>query len=117
MKLLDMSDSQITEIAAPILKDVIVGSRNKDWALFAKHMVAEDASNAEAKASVETQWEEQTYLTTFSDKSEFLGVIRKPDIVIVLWKLTSTEFDEQYMEKLYLEEQDGKIVTLGIFTE
>jgi len=117
MKLLEMSDSQINTAVAPILKDVIVGSRNKDWALFSKYMASEDASSAEAKADVEAQWEENEYLTSFADEFEFLGVIRKTDIVLVICKLTCTNSEDEYLEKLYLEEQDGEIVTLGIFTE
>jgi len=34
MKLLEMSDSQILEIAEPILKDIVTGSNNKDWEQF-----------------------------------------------------------------------------------
>lgn len=117
MKLLAMSDAQIEKVVTPILNDVIVGSRNKDWTLFSKHMSSEDSSNADAKADVEQQWEEHEYLTSFSDEFEFLAVVRKLDIVLVLWKLTSTKFEEEYLQKLYLDEQDGKIVTLGIFTE
>lgn len=117
MKLLAMSDSQIHKVVKPILKDVIVGSRNKDWALFSKHMASEDSSSAEAKADVEAQWEEHEYLTSFADEFEFLGVIRKTDVVLVICKLTSTKFEDEYLEKLYLDDNDGEIVTLGIFTE
>ena len=117
MRLLTLSDSEIYALAEPILLDTIVGANNKDWALFSRHMPAEDVSNAEIQADVERQWDEDSYLTAFTDKPEFLGVIRKSDVVVVLWKLRCSENDDEYLERLYLREQDGQLVQVGIWTD
>jgi len=103
MGLLEMTDSQIRDLAAPILRDTIIGANNKDWIQFSKNMPEEDSSNSEIKKDVERQWEEDQYLTTFLDQAEFLAVIRKSDVVVVLWKLTSTATDDEYLERLYRE--------------
>jgi len=117
MTLLEMSDSQIRDLAAPILRDTIIGANNKDWIQFSKNMPEDDSSNSEIKEDVERQWEEDEYLTTFSDQAEFLAIIRKLDVVIVLWKLTSTATDDEYLERLYLEEKDGVVFQVGIWTD
>jgi len=117
MSLLEKSDSQIRELAEPILLDTIIGANNKDWQQFSKHMPPEHASDIESKEDVERQWEEDDYLTKFSEEFEFLAVIRKPDVVVVLWRLTTTLSDEQYLERLYLEERDGVIYQVGIWTD
>lgn len=117
MRLLKMPDEEIVKLAKPILLDTIVGANNSDWALFSKHMPFEDSSNAEIQADVERQWQEDPYLTAFRETPEFLGVIRKSEGVAVLWKLTCTVNDDEYLEKLYLEERDGVILQTGIWTE
>jgi len=117
MTIFEMTDAQIRDVARPILLDTIIGANNKDWVQFSKHMPKEEASDTEIKEDVERQWDEDEYLTKFSDEAEFLAVIRKSDVVVVLWKLTSSVTDDEYLERLYLEEQDGVIYQVGIWTD
>ena len=51
------------------------------------------------------------------DNPEFLGVIRKRDCVTVLWKLTTSLSDDEYLERLILEEKNEKIYQVGIWTD
>ncbi len=117
MGLYTLSDDDVFALAKPILLDTIIGANNKDWAQFSRHMPAEDASNAETQADVERQWEEDPYLTQFTDKPEFLGVIRKSDVIIVLWKLRCSDNNDEHLERLYLQEHEGKVVQVGIWTD
>jgi len=117
MSLLEKTDSQIRELSAPILNDTIIGANNKDWLQFSRHMPPEHSSDIETREDVERQWEEDDYLTKFSDKFEFLAVIRKTDHVIVLWKLTCTVTEEEYLERLYLEDRSGVVYQIGIWTD
>lgn len=117
MDLSQMSDLQICDIAKPILIDTIIGANNKDWAQFSKHMPDSDASNLENQIDVERQWAEDEYLTKFTDKPEFLGVLRKTDCVVVLWKLRTTISDDEYLERLYLEVRNDRVFQIGIWTD
>ena len=45
MKLLEMSDSQILEVAEPILNDIVTGSNNKDWEQFSRYMSKKHINN------------------------------------------------------------------------
>jgi len=117
MRLMEMTDRDIYEIAKPILLDTIYGANNKDWIQFSKHMPVEHSSDLENRRDVERQWNEDEYLTRYTDKPEFLGVIRKKEYVTVLWKLTTTTTDEEYLERLILEEINDKIYQVGIWTD
>jgi len=117
MLLLEMSDQEIHKIAKPILLDTIYGANNKDWVQFSKHMPERHSSDLENRKDVERQWDENEYLTKYTDKPEFLGVIRKTEYVVVLWKLTATTTDEEYLERLILEEKNNKIYQIGIWTD
>ena len=117
MDLKEMSDLEICDLAKPILLDTIIGANNKDWEQFSKHMPERDASDLENKLDVERQWDEDEYLTKFTDKPEFLGVLRKNDCVVVLWKLRTSVNDDEYLERLYLEVKNNTVFQIGIWTD
>lgn len=117
MKFLEKTDSEILSIAEPILQDIISGTNAKDWKLFSKHMLTEQALDPKIRESVEKQWEESEWLTSLTTSPEFLGVIRKSDSIIVLWKQNSTKSQEEYLEKLTLVEIDGIVKEAGIWLE
>jgi len=117
MKLKEMTDEEICKIAKPILLDTIYGANNKDWVQFSKHMPEKHSSDLENREDVERQWDEDEYLTKYTDKPEFLGVIRKKECVVVLWKLRTTISDEEYLERLILEQKNKKIYQIGIWTD
>jgi hypothetical protein len=97
--------------------DTIYGANNKDWVQFSKHMPEAHAEDIESRKDVERQWDEDEYLTKYTDKPEFLGVIRKSDCAVVLWKLKTTINDEEYLERLILEEKNSKMYQIGIWTD
>ncbi len=111
-----MSDADIQRIAEPILADIVNGSNTMDWALFSKHMTKQNATE-EARANVEKQWKENKYLTSLSESPVFLGVIRKRDNVLVVWKQKSTAVEDEFLEKLYLQNINGEIKQVGIWLE
>ena len=117
MSLLEMTDQKISEVTKPILLDTIYGANNKDWVQFSKHMPEKHSSDLANRKDVERQWDEDEYLTKYKDNPKFLGVIRKSDCVVVLWKLTTTTTDEEYLERLILEEKNDKIYQIGIWTD
>jgi len=117
MSLLEMTDQAISEVAKPILLDTIYGANNKDWVQFSRHMPENHSSDIENRKDGERQWDEDEYLTKYTDKPEFLGVIRKKEYVVVLWKLMTTTSDEEYLERLILEEKNNKIYQIGIWTD
>lgn len=117
MSLIEKSDQEICDLAKPILLDTIYGANNKDWVQFSKRMPERHSSDLESRKDVERQWDEDEYLTKYTDTPEFLGVIRKNEYVVVLWKLRTTISDEEYLERLILEEKNSKLYQIGIWTD
>ena len=52
MDIIDKSDNEILQIAEPIWDDIVQGTNNKNWALFSKHMPANEI-NEEARKDIE----------------------------------------------------------------
>lgn len=121
MKLLSMSDSEIVNIADPIRQDVIDGSNSKDWKLHSRNLPAHVIENENIKKDVERQWQQDESVssprTSLSRESHYLGIIRKKDMVGVLWKQTSTKSDEEYLLKILLKEVDGEIKQAGAWLD
>lgn len=112
-----LSDDALMVLGRPILLDTIYGANHKDWGQFSRHMPAEDASSEEIKADVLRQWDEEPYLTTFEDSPQFLGVIRKSDCVVLLWKLSNSRTSDEYLERLTLVQHDQAVYQVGIWTD
>jgi len=115
--LVDKTDEEILDIAKPILSDIIEGSNNKDWSLFSKHMPIEHSSNPDIKADVLGQWQKNVYMTSLSETPEFLGVIRRPENVLVVWKQKSSVSEGEFLQKLYLKELYGAVKQIGVLIE
>ena len=117
MKLLSMSDSEILKIADPVRQDVIDGSNSKNWELHSRNFPADVIKNEDIRKDVERQWQEDESVssprTALSRDSHYLGIIRKKDMVGVLWKQTSTKSEEEYLLKILLKEIDGEIKQAG----
>ena len=117
MALLSMTDAEILPAAVPMLKDIFAGTNSKDWEQFSRHMSESKASNSVIRADVEKQWEECEWLTSLSKTPEFLGIIRRENGVMTLWRQTSSKSDEEYLQKLVLVGSESEIKQSGIWLE
>ena len=117
MKLLEMTDTEILEAAEPILKAVVKGCNTKDWSLYSENMPEDDKTDRKHREHVENEWKRTPYLTALSNSPEFLGVIRKASSVIVTWKQSSEISSEQYLQKIHLEEDNGRLYQTAVWFE
>ena len=121
MKILTMSDAEILKIADPIRQDVIDGSNSRDWELHARNLPAHVIENEEIRKDVERQWREDEAVsssrTSLSRESEYLGIIRKDEMVGVLWKQKSTKSKEEHLLRIILKEIDGEIKQAGAWLD
>jgi hypothetical protein len=114
MNILTKSDSEILDIAEPIWDDIVKGASEKNWDLFSKHMPDSDKTD-EAKRDVENQWEQVPLLTSLTDKKEFVGILRRKDSVLVLWRQWSTEEDGEFLGTLNLQNIGSEVKSIGMF--
>jgi hypothetical protein len=114
MNILTKSDSEILNIAEPIWDDIVKGANDKNWDLFSKHMPGRDKTD-EAKQDVENQWEQVPLLTSLTAKKEFIGILRRKDSVLVLWRQWSTQEVGEFLGTLNLQSIGSEVKSIGMF--
>jgi len=112
MQLFERAEEEILEIANPIWDNLIEGSNEMDYQKisrdFSKKML-EDADENNLKK----QWETTDVLTCLSTRREYLGCLRRGRFVTVLWKQLSFKVQGDYLAKLVLGTENGKVKVFG----
>ncbi len=89
MELLSKSDEEVKGFASKVLAQLIEASNDKNWEKFSSFFVTDDRSIEDAQKDVENQWDTNPVITTFTQSFDFLGVLRKSDHIVTLWKMRS----------------------------
>lgn len=113
MAITSKSDAEILQIAIPMIDHVVKASNQRNWSQFSAYQTAQEANDPNNKASVERQWSEQKFLTSLSLDRDILGVLRREDVAMIVWKQTSTEVEGDYLAIYYLKEIDQEIKEVG----
>ena len=112
MNLLEKTDQEILEIADPLWDDLITHSNNKDYGSFVKNF-SEAMMKGANEVELGRQWASNSVLTTLSNSREFLGCIRRNDYVTVLYKQASESAPGDFLGRLVLGIEDGKVKIFG----
>ena len=112
MKLLEKTDEEILEIAAPIWDDLVKYSNNKDYSGFTKHFSAQMLYGAN-EVEIGKQWANNKLLTSLSKKIEFLGCLRRNNFITVLYKQTSDKVPGEFLGRLVLGVEGNKVKIFG----
>jgi len=112
MKLLEKTEKEILEIANPIWDNLVQCSNNKDYSGFTKHFSAQMLYGA-YEVEIGKQWTNSKLLTSLSKQKEFLGCLRRNNFVTVLYKQTSDKVSGEFLGRLVLGAEDGKIKVFG----
>ena len=59
------------------------------------------------------QWANNKLLTSLSEKQEFLGTIKRNQFITVLYKQTSQTMPGEFLGRLVLGVEDGKVKVFG----
>ncbi len=113
MAITSKTDSEIIEIALPMINDVVKASNSKDWDLFSKYQTEDERSDPENRRSVEDIWEGYEFFSTLNIEREILAVLRKDEIAQIVWKQTSTKISGDGLARYYIKEIDQKIMEVG----
>ena len=81
MKLLEKSDKEVKEIAQPIWDNLVKSSNIKDYGGFTKDLSSQMLYGAN-EVELGKQWANNKLLTSLSEKQEFLGTIRRNQILL-----------------------------------
>ena len=109
MSLSDLSDAELLKVAVPIMDNLMDASTHVDY----KRHVRDFSERAKASLD-ESQFlricehyqRERGY---FADRS-LLGILRRPESVVIIWKQTFTEAQGDYLAELFLAEHNGRPV-------
>ena len=112
MKLLEKTDEEILEIANPIWDDLVKYSNNKDYSGFTKHFSAQMLYGAN-EVEIGKQWANNKLLTSLSKQKEFLGCLKRNNFVTVLFKQKSDTVPGEFLGRLVLGIEDGKVKVFG----
>ena len=112
MKLLEKTDDEILEIAAPIWGDLVKYSNNKDYSGFTKHFSAQMLYGAN-EVEIGKQWANNKLLTSLSKQRKFFGCLRRNNFVTVLFKQTSDTIPGDFLGRLVLGVEDDKVKVFG----
>ena len=112
MSILDKTDADIREIAAPLWRDLVKHSNEGKFGEFTK-----DFSRAFAQAmnqvEVGHQFANSKLARNLAEGADFLGTIRRGEHVTVLYKQRSTERPGEWLGRMVLGDEDGKVRIFG----
>ena len=112
MKLLETTDEEILKIANPIWDNLIKCSNNKDYSGFTRDFSAQMLYGAN-EIELGKQWANNKLLTSLSNQREFLGCLRRNNFVSVIFKQESDTVSGDFLGRLVLGVEDGKIKVFG----
>ena len=112
MNLLEKTDEEILEIADPLWDDLVKYSNNKDYGGFTKNFSAQMLFSAN-EIEIGKQWTNNKLLTSLSKQREFFGCLRRNNHVTVLYKQNSDKVPGDFLGRLVLGGEDGKVKVFG----
>ena len=112
MNLLKKTNEEIIEIANPIWDNLVKSSNIKDYSGFTKDFSAQMLYGAN-EVEIGKQWSNNKLLTSLSKKREFLGCLRRNNFVTVLFKQISDTVPGDFIGRLVLGIEDGKVKVFG----
>src|SRR5688572_28623123 len=107
MKLSDLSDTELLNVAAPIMDNLMDASAHIDYERhvpdFSERARA-SLDEAQFRHICETYQRERGH---FANRT-LLGILRRPGSVIVVWKQTFSKAPGEYLAELFLSEHGGR---------
>ena len=112
MNLLEKTDQEILEIANPLWDELVKYSNNKDYGGFTKHFSAQMLFGAN-EVELGKQWANNKLLTSLSKERKCFGCLRRNNHVTVLFKQTSHKVPGEFLGRLVLGIEEGKVKIFG----
>lgn len=112
VNIVEKSDEEIKTIAEPLWRDLVKNSNEGKYGEFVKHF-----SSAMARAmnqiTVGHQFANSELARNLSEDFDYLGIIRRGEHVTVLYRQRSTKKDGEWLGRLVLGYEDGKVRIFG----
>ena len=108
MKLNNLPEQAIQQLAKDYWDNIIVASNQKDYALFARDF-SEKMKREAIKENIEEQWRQQPLLCKLLPEPDFMGLIKSQNNIRVLWRQKFKSETDQSLGQLTLIDENGEI--------
>ena len=108
MNIIEKTDEEIRAIAEPLWRDLVKNSNEGKYGEFVKNFSSSMAL-AMNQVTVGHQFANSELARNLSEEVDCLGIIRRGEHVTVLYRQRSTKKDGEWLGRLVLGYEDGKI--------
>ena len=108
MNIIEKTDEEIRALAEPLWRDLIKNSNQGKYGEFVKNFSSSMAL-AMNQVTVGHQFANSELARNLSEEVDCLGIIRRGEHVTVLYRQRSTKKDGEWLGRLVLGYEDGKI--------
>lgn len=112
MNIVEKTDEEITGIAHPLWRDLVTNSNAGKYGEFVKNFSASMAL-AMDQVIVGHQFANSELAKNLSEDIDYLGIIRRGEHVTVLYRQRSTKKAGEWLGRLVLGYEDGKVKIFG----
>jgi len=110
--IIEKADEEIRAIAEPLWRDLIKHSNDGEYGEFVKNFSGSMAL-AMDQVTVGHQFANSELARNLSEEFEYLGIIRRGEYVTVLYRQRSTKKAGEWLGRLVLGYENGKIKIFG----
>lgn len=112
MNIVERSDEEIQAIADPLWRDLVKNSNAGQYGDFVKNF-AGGLARAMNQVEVGHQFANSELARNLSEDVDYLGIIRRGEHVTVLYRQRSTKKQGEWLGRLVLGYEDGKVRIFG----
>ena len=108
MNIIEKTDEEIRALAEPLWRDLVKNSNEGKYGEFVKNFSSSMAL-AMNQVTVGHQFANSELARNLSEEVDCLGIIRRGEHVTVLYRQRSTKKDGEWLGRLVLGYEDGRI--------
>jgi hypothetical protein len=111
-KIVEQTDEEILAMANPLWRDLVKHSNEGSYGEFVKHF-SSSLALAMDEVAAGHQFANSELARNLSEKFDALGIIRRGEHVTVLYRQRSTRKPGEWLGRLVLGHEDGKVRIFG----
>ncbi len=112
VNIIEKTDEEIRTIAEPLWRDLVKNSNEGKYGEFVKNF-SSSMARAMNQVTVGHQFANSELARNLSEEFEYVGIIRRGEHVTVLYRQRSTKKDGEWLGRLVLGYENGKIRIFG----
>jgi hypothetical protein len=112
VNIIEKTDEEIKAIADPLWRDLVKNSNEGKYGEFVKNF-SSSLALAMNQVAVGHQFANSELARNLSEDADFLGTIRRGEHVTVLYRQRSTKKEGEWLGRLVLGYEDGKVRIFG----